>query len=193
MNKKHLKRNKINAESIINLDLIRTPQIIFLPGHEGCDVLYSLTKNETRENLLKLSKMSGQCSAQRSGQKSVQSGQRYGQGSDRWSGQRSGIGSVQSGPRSAQLSGQWSEQRLGHGSVPSCHGSVRSGQCSVESQFYLANSGQILFGLAKGGQSLYGLAITYLRVCLVWPMHVLGMVGLANACLGSRTSSWEFK
>ena len=66
-----------------------TSQIIFLPRHEGYDVLYGLTKTETREILVKLSKMSDRWSAQRSAQKLVRSGQRYGQGSDRRSGQRS--------------------------------------------------------------------------------------------------------
>ena len=104
--------------------------------------------------------MSGRWSGQRSGQKPVRSSQMYVQGSGRRSGQRSG------------------------------HGSFRSGEWSGESMFSLANGGQSLFGLAKGGQSLFGLANTYLWVWSVWPLPVLGMVGLANACLGSRTSSW---
>ena len=103
------------------------------------------------------------------------------------------IGSVLSGTWSAQRSCRLSGQRSGHGSVPSGHGSLLCGQWSVESLFSLANSGQSLFGLAKGGQSLYRLANTYLRVLLVRPKHVSGMVGLANDCFGSRTSSWELK
>ena len=88
--------------------------------------------------------------------------------------------SVWSGPRS----GRWSGQRPGHGSV-------RSGQWSGESLLSLTNGDQSLFGLANGGQILFGQASTYLCVWSVWPMLVLDMVGLANTCLGSRTSSWE--
>ena len=62
-----------------------------------------------------------------------------------------------------------------------------SGQCLVS----LAHGVQSLFSLANGGQSLLGLANTYLWVLSVWPMPVLGMVALANTCLGLRTSSWE--
>ena len=58
-----------------------TSQIIFLPRHEGYDVLYGLIKTETRQILVKLSKMSDQWSAQRSAQNVVRSGQKYGQGS----------------------------------------------------------------------------------------------------------------
>ena len=60
-----------------------TSQIIFLPRHEVFDVFYGLTKNETRENSVKLSKMSERWSAQQSAQKLVRCGQRYEQGSDR--------------------------------------------------------------------------------------------------------------
>ena len=54
----------------------------------------------------------------------------------------------------------------------------------------LANDVQSLLSLANGGQSLLGLANVYLWVLSVWPMPVLGMVGLVNTCHGSRTSSW---
>ena len=86
---------------------------------------------------------------------------------------RADLGSVRSGHCSGQRSGRWSGQR-------SDLGSVRSAQWF----------GQCLVSLVNGGQSLFGLANTYLWVWSVWPMPVLGMVGLANTCLGSRTSSW---
>ena len=118
---------------------------------------------------------------------SARSGHWSGQRSGRWSGLRSGqwsgLGSVRSGHWSGQRSGRWSGQRSGGGSVRSAQW---FGQCLVS----LANGGQSLFSLANGGQSLLGLANTYLWVLSVWPMPVLGMVGLANTCLGSRTSSW---
>ena len=75
-------------------------------------------------------------------------------------------------------SGQWCPKSVQ--SVQWCPKSVRSAQWS----------GQCLVSLANGVQSLLGLANTYLWVLSVWPMPVLGMVGLANTCLGSRTSSW---
>ena len=71
--------------------------------------------------------------------------------------------------------------------------SVRSAQWSGQCLVSLANGVQSLFSLANGGQSLLCLANTYLWVLSVWPMAVLGMVGLANTCLGSRTSSWVLK
>ena len=125
---------------------------------------------------------------------SVQSGQWSGKRSGLRSGQWSGLGSVLSGYWSGQRSGRCSGQRSGLGSVRFAQW---SGQClvslvnGVQSLFSLANGVQRLFSLANGGQSLFGLANTYLWVWSVWPMPVLGMVGLANACLGSRTSSWE--
>ena len=69
-------------------------------------------------------------------------------------------------------------------------GSLRSVQWSGQCLVSPANGGQSLFSLANGSQSLFGLANTYLWVWSVWPMPVLGMVGLAINCRGSRTSSW---
>ena len=189
----HLKKNNRNAESIINLGLIRTPQIIFLPGHEGCDVLYGLTRNETREYLMNCRK----CLADglQNGLAKIGFGLAKGMDKGLTDGLDNGLQRVcsvwhmWSAQRSCPLSGQGS----GHCSVRFGHGSLLCGQWSVENLFSPASSGQSLFGLAKWGQSLYGLANIYLRVLSVWPKHVLGMVGLANACLGSRTSSWELK
>ena len=83
-------------------------------------------------------------------------------------------GSVPAGHWSGQRSGRWSGQR-------SRLRSVRSAQWS----------GQCLVSLPNGVQSLLGLANSYIWVLSVWPLPVLGMVGLANTCFGSRTSSWE--
>ena len=122
-----------------------------------------------------------------SGVESARSGHWIGQRSDGWSGlwsgQLSGLRSLRSGHWSRQRSGRRYGQRSGLTSVRSAQW---SGQCLVS----LANGVQSLFSLANGGRSLLGLANTYLWVLSVWPMTVFGMVGLANTCLGSRTSSW---